>query len=79
MSLTPSKLSALPNLPEGVHAAPLIEAPLPLPDWSAVAVPTPSSKPQAPTRPTRGGGVTDALASEVAGPTLPAASSAVTR
>ena len=50
MSLTPSKLSADPNLPELVRVAPLMEPVLPRPDASVTDAPFASSKPQAPTR-----------------------------
>src|SRR5262249_17783942 len=47
---------ALPNLPLADQVA-LLRVPLLwLPDWSAVVVPLPSSKPQAPPRPAPGGG-----------------------
>ena len=49
-SLTPSKLSAPPNLPAAVRVAPLIVPVLPRPEASAAVVPVVSSKPQAPTR-----------------------------
>ena len=47
----PSKLSALPNLPEAVQVAPAIVPVLPAPELSAAVAPDPSSKPYAATRP----------------------------
>src|SRR4051812_1525024 len=49
-SLTPSKLSAPPNLPAVLRTGPLIVPVLPRPEASAVEVAPVSSKPQAPTR-----------------------------
>ena len=49
-SLTPSKLSAPPNLPDAERVAPLMVPVLERPDASVAVVPDGSSKPQAPTR-----------------------------
>jgi hypothetical protein len=77
MLFVPLNESALPNLPVALQVAPLIVPLLPLPDWSASAVPDPWSIPYDATRPALVT-TTFALASLEAGPTLPAASSAVT-
>src|SRR6202008_4324538 len=53
-SLTPSNVSALPNLPAGGRTAPLSAPALPRPDASPAVVPLVSSKPHAPTRPVAG-------------------------
>src|SRR3954463_772542 len=50
-SLTPSKVSAEPNLPAVVRTGPFNVPVLPLPDPSPASVPDVSSKPHAPTRP----------------------------
>ncbi|MEA2129081.1 MAG: hypothetical protein QOJ85_1972 [Solirubrobacteraceae bacterium] len=55
-SLTPSKLSALPNLPVVVRSGPLIVPALDCPEASAAVVPAVSSNPYAATRPAAGGG-----------------------
>src|ERR687888_626707 len=48
--LTPSKLSAPPNLPPVVQVAPVTVPLLPRPEASVAVLPDPSSKPHAPTR-----------------------------
>ena len=78
-SLTPSKVSALPNFPAVVHVGPLIVPTLPLPELSAAAVPMPASKPHSPTRPGGGPVGTTPLACGEGALSLPAGSTAVTR
>src|SRR5207248_9325152 len=50
-ALVPSKLKALPYLPDVVQVAPLIVPLLPLPDTSVTTVPLPSLNPYAATKP----------------------------
>ena len=78
IAFVPLNWSALPYLPVVTQVALAIEPLLPRPEVSPSEAPLPSSKEYAATSPA-GAFVTTALACGEAGPTLPAASSAVTR